>query len=58
MVLAVVAVLAARMPADEIADPLDRSAPGEEAAVPAEAPDAVVGAVPPMSSPEPAGRNS
>jgi MFS family permease len=55
VVLAVVAVIAARMPADEIAHPLDRGAPGPPAD-PVEAPDAVVGPVPPMSSPASAGR--
>ncbi|MFP5370611.1 MAG: MFS transporter, partial [Actinomycetes bacterium] len=53
VVLAVVAVVAARMPADEIAHPLDRAAPGAQAD-PVEAPSAVVG--PPMSSVGPAGR--
>ena len=56
VVLAVVAVVAARMPADEIAHPLDRGAPGTPAD-PVEAPDAVVGPLPPMSSTAAGGRN-
>jgi predicted MFS family arabinose efflux permease len=58
LAMAVVAILAARMPADEIAHPLDPSPPDEagaggDAAAP---PDSVVGALPPMSSAEAAGR--
>jgi hypothetical protein len=59
LAMAVVAILAARMPADEVAHPLDPSPPqeagsaAEDAAAP---PDPVVGAVPPMSSVEAAGR--
>ena len=55
VVLAVIAIVAARMPADEIAHPLDRSAPAGQG-VPVEPVPA--GPVPPMSSPGPAGRNS
>jgi predicted MFS family arabinose efflux permease len=57
MVLAAVAIVWARMPSDEIAHPLDRSAPRGEADLdePAAAPGAA-GPVPPMSSAEVAGR--
>ena len=52
--LAVVAIVAARMPADEIAHPLDRGAGAPADAV--EPSDAVVGPVPPMNSAAGAGR--
>jgi MFS family permease len=58
-VLAVVAIVAARMPADEIAHPLDRPASDEEAGVADEetgVADEEVGPVPPEPSAEPAGR--
>ena len=58
MVMAAVAIVWARMPADELAHPLDRTAPAADD-VPDEtvpAPDAAVGPVPPMSSPESLGR--
>jgi MFS family permease len=58
LVMAAVAVVWARMPADEIAHPLDRSPSSDDdvAEEPVATPDAALGAVPPMSSPEPAGR--
>jgi predicted MFS family arabinose efflux permease len=51
MVMAVVAIVWARMPADEVAHPLDRTAPHHDAVPdePVEAPDATVGPLPPMS---------
>ncbi len=54
LVLAAVAIVWARMPADEIAHPLD--VPASDDGASGGAPDAVVGPVPPMSSAEPAGR--
>ncbi len=56
VVLAVVAILAARMPADEIAHPLDRSRPSG-ASLPEQPVPAAAGPVPPMTSAEPAGRS-
>ena len=51
MVMAVLAIVWARMPADEIAHPLDRRAPHDAAPdEPAGAPDAAVGPLPPMSA--------
>jgi hypothetical protein len=59
IVLAVAAIVWARMPADELAHPLDRSAPSADEVPdgPVPAPDAAVGPLPPMSSAEAAGRN-
>ena len=57
VVLAAVAVVAARMPADEIAHPLDRG-PARPPTGGAGPSDVEVGPVPPMSPVAPAGRNS